>query len=124
MRDLTRGLLARIKRLEAALPAATPTFWDWWLGGADRELLTGADRDFAEEWLGIRKRPPPPDCTAVQIIRQECARLSIPEPADYAGIDIIEEALRLVALPDPATPLPNGLKELPATEPPPPREPA
>jgi hypothetical protein len=59
MRDLTRGLLARIKRLEASLPAApAPTFWDWWLGGADPELLQGADRELYEELQTIENAPP------------------------------------------------------------------
>ncbi len=39
---------------------------------------------------------------ALAVLRDQWARLGIPDPGVYKGMDIVEEALRLAGLPDPS----------------------
>lgn len=47
-----------------------------------------------------------PEHPALRLLREQWARLGMPDPGQYDGIDVIEEALRLLAIPTP--PSTNG----------------
>jgi hypothetical protein len=84
------------------------------LGGASPEDLDEADRETL-----LHRQADLPDKLgthpAMIFLREQWARLGIPDSGEYSDPDLIEEAIRLAGIPTPSV-LPCGLKELSANE--------
>jgi hypothetical protein len=110
---MSRSLRARIDKLERRTTTGPRrSIWDVLMGAATVEDLDEADR----ETLRQRRADRPDQLAqhpAMLFLREQWARLGIADPGQYSEIDIIEEAIRLAGIPTPS-PLPCGLKELPA----------
>ena len=116
---MSRNLRARIVKLERRTTTRRrSSILEVLLGLASPDELDEADRERlllieAGQSDGLDKHP------AMIYVREQWARLGIPDPGTYRDINIIEEAIRLAGIPTPSV-LPCDLKELPANEPTPP----
>jgi hypothetical protein len=57
VKDTTRGLLARLRRLESACLPPPPGFWSAWLGAADPADLRDDDAEMWRDWEAVSAAP-------------------------------------------------------------------
>lgn len=104
-----RSELARLKKTLASLPAKGDAarggkpfrrFWQWCAGLLKPADLTPDERaDWAIHQARLRERAMAHPI--MDVLRGQCARLSLPPPTDPYDPDPIEEVIRLAALPTP-----------------------